>query len=373
MKRRDAVRMLTTGGVALAALHPRRLVAGDSTDHGSTRILAADPLPATGPWPTDDPFLFCVYHRDRYPQGNQHFGPKANLSGRRLGHDFSNLDGWSMYHGKTVPGFPRHPHRGFETITVVQSGLIDHADSLGAIARYGEGDVQWLTAGDGINHAEMFPLLNSAAPNPIDFFQIWLNLPAARKRVTPDFDMLWGPSIPTVTSLDAMGRPTRVRVVAGRYGERVPPRPPKASYAAEPRADFALWVITMSPGAQWRLPAAGSAAKRSLYVTTGAGLHLHGEPVNPRTRVQLQANLACQLHNGKESSQLLLLQARPLGEPVVKHGPFVMNTRAEIQEAYYDYRRTGFGGWSWRENGPVHGATPDRFARWPDGRRDQPS
>jgi redox-sensitive bicupin YhaK (pirin superfamily) len=82
------------------------------------------------------------------------------LEGRRLGADFEGLDGWSMYHGRTIPGFPQHPHRGFETVTVVRRGLLDHSDSLGATARYGEGDVEWLTAGRGILHAEMFPLVH---------------------------------------------------------------------------------------------------------------------------------------------------------------------------------------------------------------------
>ena len=91
------------------------------------------------PWQTIDPFLFCVYHDDAYPQGNGSMGPAASLAGRDIGQDFSRKDGWSMYHGDTVPGFPSHPHRGFETVTIVRKGLVDHSDSLGATARFGGG------------------------------------------------------------------------------------------------------------------------------------------------------------------------------------------------------------------------------------------
>ena len=138
-------------------------------------------------WPTVDPFLFCVHHLDHYPAGNADLGPVAPLDGRPIGNDFEGIDGWRMYHGSTVPGFPVHPHRGFETITFVRQGLIDHADSMGAAARYGRGDVQWMTAGKGIQHAEMFPLLDRDGPNTAELFQIWINLPAADKMVEPHF------------------------------------------------------------------------------------------------------------------------------------------------------------------------------------------
>src|SRR6187551_3655628 len=139
------------------------------------------------PWPTIDPFLFCVHHVDDYPAGNGRAGPAADLAGRPIGQDFGGTDGWRMYHGDVVPGFPQHPHRGFETVTYVRSGLVDHADSLGATARYGGGDVQWLTAGRGIVHAEMFPLLERDGPNPAELFQIWLNLASSDKMADPYF------------------------------------------------------------------------------------------------------------------------------------------------------------------------------------------
>src|ERR1700743_88728 len=101
------------------------------------------------PWDTIDPFLFCVHHDDAYPKGNGRFGPDASLAGRAIGQDFGGKGGWSMYHRGSVPVFPAHPPRGFETVPIVRQGLTDHADSLGAAARFGGGDVQWLTAGKG--------------------------------------------------------------------------------------------------------------------------------------------------------------------------------------------------------------------------------
>src|ERR1700755_3027084 len=164
-------------------------------------------------WPTIDPFLFCAHHDDDYPAANDAFAPAVPIDDRELGKVFSGLDGWSMYHGLTVPGFPGHPHRGFETVTIVRRGLIDHADSLGAAARFGRGDVQWLTAGEGIVHCEMFPLLDQHGPNPTELFQIWLNLPASDKMVEPYFTMLWNEQIPRHVSVDGEGRTTEVTVI----------------------------------------------------------------------------------------------------------------------------------------------------------------
>src|SRR5688500_7918222 len=135
-------------------------------------ILETGPLGF--PWPTLDPFLFCVHHDDAYPRGDGKLAPAASLAGRRLGEDFEGKDGWRMYHGRVVPGFPQHPHRGFETVTVVRRGLIDHADSLGAAARYGQGDVQWRNAGKGIIHAVMLSLIDREQSYPISLFMIYI-------------------------------------------------------------------------------------------------------------------------------------------------------------------------------------------------------
>src|SRR3954471_17021936 len=165
------------------------------------------------PWVTEDPFLFCVYHKDAYPAGNGQMGPAVSLDGRNLGQDFEIKDGFRMYHGERVPGFPAHPHRGFETVTIVRSGLIDHSDSLGATARFGGGDVQWVTAGRGIVHSEMFPLLKTDADNPLELFQIWLNLPRRSKMAAPHFTMLWNEQLPRRVLRDGEGRQTEVTLV----------------------------------------------------------------------------------------------------------------------------------------------------------------
>src|SRR5258707_2884988 len=157
-----------------------------------------------------------------------------------------------MYHGEVVPGCPQHPHRGFETVTIVRRGLIDHSDSLGAAARFGAGDVQWLTAGGGIVHSEMFPLLERGRPNPLELFQIWLNLPSKDKLVEPHFAMLWSRDIPRCTFDDA-GRSTEVTVVAGQLEGKRAPSPPPRSWASRPDTDVAIWCIRMQPGASWTL------------------------------------------------------------------------------------------------------------------------
>jgi len=182
-------------------------------------------------WTTEDPFLFCVHHDDAYPAGNEKLGPRASLAGRNIGQDFEGKDGWRMYHGDVVPGFPQHPHRGFETVTIVRRGFIDHSDSLGATARFGQGDVQWLTAGRGINHSEMFPLLDPERPNPLELFQIWLNLPKSDKLVEPHFSMLWSHMLAKHVASDDAGRKTEITLVAGRIGDAVAPAPPPHSWA----------------------------------------------------------------------------------------------------------------------------------------------
>jgi hypothetical protein len=334
-------------------------------------ILAVKPLGF--PWETADPFLFCAYHDDAYPRGNGSMGPAVSLAGRDIGQDFSRKDGWSMYHGDSVPGFPAHPHRGFETVTIVRRGLIDHSDSLGATARFGGGDVQWVTAGRGLVHSEMFPLLKTEEDNPLELFQVWLNLPKRSKMAEPHFTMLWNEQIPRRVLRDGEGRSTEVAVVAGRFGDAAAPAPPPDSWAADPAADVAIWTIRMEPGAAWTLPpATGEGARRTLYFFKGADAMVAGQLVQAPVAITLRADAEVPITTGEATGEFLLLQGAPIGEPVAQYGPFVMNTQQEIMQAMQDYRRTQFGGWQFGDSAPVHGTQPVRFARYPDGREERP-
>jgi quercetin 2,3-dioxygenase len=320
------------------------------------------------PWETSDPFLFCMYHNDAYPAGNEKLGPAASLSGRNIGQDFEGKDGWRMYHGQRVPGFPQHPHRGFETVTIMRQGYIDHSDSLGATARFGPGDVQWLTAGRGIVHCEMFPLINADKPNPLELFQIWLNLPSSGKMVDPHFSMLWGDQIPRHVS-DG----TEVTVVAGKLdGIDAPPSPPK-SYAARPDAAVAIWTIKMAPRAKWTLPAVSPGTNRTLYFFKGSSVQIGDQTLTRHAGAQLDNEREVTIQNGPDQSEFLLLQGRPIREPVAQYGLFVMNSRAEIEQAFRDYQLTGFGGWPWPSDEPVFPPTAGRFAQHVDGRLERPA
>jgi redox-sensitive bicupin YhaK (pirin superfamily) len=327
---------------------------------------------------TENPFIFAVRHLDLYPKGsgNEHLGlyDESLLEGRDLGMDFTLKDGWRYYHGSKKPGFPQHPHRGFETLTLVRSGVIDHSDSLGAKARFGNGDAQWMTAGRGISHSEMFPLLNTTSNNTCELFQLWINLPKKSKMVDPFFKMLWAEDIPTF-HLDNGN--VQVTVVAQstkeplEFADKNPPSPPPNSYAADPNSYLSVWTIKINPGGKFTLPKTVEGANRNLYLFLGsitiAEKNFTSEPVK---KIKLTPTDVVQLVNsGKEPAEMLYLSAKPIPEPVVQQGPFVGSSREDIIRAYQDYQRGTFGKWPFDSDEPVHGKDEGRFALYPDGKR----
>lgn len=322
-------------------------------------------------WPTQEPFLFCAHHMDYYPEGNGQAGVHPEqLRGRNIGSDFEAKDGFRMYHGNPVPGFPVHPHRGFETITLVRQGFVDHADSMGAAGRYGNGDVQWMTAGKGVQHSEMFPLLHTDKKNTTELFQIWLNLPKSKKMTEPYFTMFWKENIPNI-SLDS-GK-ANLTLIAGDFDGQKALNAPPESWASDPESEVAVWVFTLKKGAKVTLPATKfEDTRRSIYLFEGASINISNETLSENQGAVIKANADAEITTDSKEAQFLVLQARPLNEPVFQHGPFVMSNRAEIIQTIEDYQKTQFGGWPWEKNSMVHGNALERFAKFPDGKEEKP-
>ena len=323
--------------------------------------VVLETFPLGFPWKTEDPFLFCVHHLDRYPAGNEAMGPDASLNGRPLGNDFEGKDGWRMYHGTTIPGFPSHPHRGFETITIVTKGFCDHSDSLGASARFGQGDVQWMTAGRGVQHSEMFPLLNREGPNTLELFQIWLNLPEAKKMADPYFSIFWNEEIPVIRQ-----EGVEIRLVAGSLAGKEALSPPPDSWAADPANDVVVALVEMAPGSEFQIPEAAPGSKRNVFLFEGGDLRVASQTLFKGTGASLGPGQV-PLKNGPKTTRFLWLQGKPIDEPVAKYGPFVMNRPEEINKAMEEYRLTQFGGWPWRHPDHAHPREKGRFAHYPDG------
>lgn len=244
-------------------------------------------------------------------------------------------------------GFPWHPHRGIETITYVLSGTVDHADSLGNAGSLGAGDVQWMTAGSGILHQEM-PAGN--ASGQMHGFQLWANLPRDLKMTAPRYQDVEAKEIPEVVDDDG----TRVRVVVGEFWGK---RGPVDGIAADPQ----YLDIYVPPGVKKTLPVdtyrrafayvfEGSAAFADASAPTGVLLEkeVRGQEVNirdmsgNRTLIRFGTGDEITVQAGEEGVRFLLISGAPIQEPVAWHGPIVMNTAEELQQAFTDLRNGTF-------------------------------
>jgi len=322
---------------------------------------------------TQNPFVATMHHIDHFPPGDGNLRPSIKRQYNRNG-DFDTQANWHMYNGKDVPGFPAHPHRGFETVTVVLEGTVDHADGLGSKGRYSNGDVQWMTAGKGLQHSEMFPLLSTEGENRLELFQIWLSLDNEHRMVEPNYKMLWCEEIPIIRVTDHAGLQVKITLFAGELKGKVAPSPPKNSWASDQKNHLSIQVLELEPGASYIIPEAYATMNRSLYFYDGEALSVEKDLLSDKSYAFVTAETETVIMNeGLTPAKVLILEAEPILESIVSHGPFVMTTHEEIAQAFKDYQETEFGGWPFSSSEIYHDVNQVRFAKYVDGTFEYPN
>lgn len=306
-----------------------------------------------------DPFLFTAHHIDHFPIGNEQMQPVTPPTDDKP---------YRMYYSETgVPGFPEHPHTGFETITFVESGYVDHFDSLGNSGRYGAGDVQWLSTGNGIEHCEMFPLLHTDKENPFELFQIWFNSSPQEKTEDPAYKMMWREHIPHVIETDAQGVKADIRVVSGEFKSQQALERPKNSWAHAKENKVNIFMIQLDPHAELTIPATTATSNRFCYFYNGPTLEIEGEMIPFKHLVELKSDVDIHLKNGAEIGRIMWLEGEPIDAPVAMRGPFVLNSDEELNTAFARYRQTHFGKWPWESTAPVFKRDQPRFTSYNKG------
>ena len=228
-------------------------------------------------------------------------------------------------------GVGQHPHRGFETVTFVYAGEVEHRDSTGNGGVIGPGDVQWMTAGSGILHEEFHSSTYAAQGGPFEMLQLWVNLPAKDKMTAPDYQGITAASIPAVSLPGDAGT---LRVIAGDYyGTRGP---------ATTFTPINAWDVRLHAGKSIDLPQ--PEGWTTLLVVLAGTVLLNGDPVLRETQVGTLSSSGTRVHiEANSDAKLLLLAGEPIDEPVVGHGPFVMNSQQEIIQAIADFNNGEFG------------------------------
>ena len=309
-----------------------------------------------------DPFLMIGFHADVFPARN-------------------SLD--------QTPGFPQHPHYGFETVTIMGRGITDHADSMGGSGRYADGDVQWMCAGRGISHSEMIGLRNAETQNVGEVFQLWLNLPAKSKKCEPHTTMMWAEDIPEVRCEGG----AIVKHIAGPDALRPPPN----SWASDAPNRVRMQRITLEPGASCTLERTAASTALNLYpfrfaesaqlrvtaadgdadCSSGGGGGSTGAKqiilslTDGKVTVKVTDPVTIENIGSSGSVEVLLLEANPIGEPVAQQGPFVAASKGELGEVFLAYRLGKLvDKWPWGSEGPCHGSST-RFYATPASREER--
>ncbi len=233
-------------------------------------------------------------------------------------------------------GVGQHPHRGFETVTIVYQGEVAHRDSTGKGGVIGPGDVQWMTAGAGILHDEFHSPAFTEQGGTLEMVQLWVNLPAKDKMATPGYQAIFNSQIPVAALPDHAGS---VRVIAGNYidGNRAAHSGPAQTFTP-----MNVWDVQLKEGSKTTLTQ--PSGWTTLLVVLKGTLQVNGEEVVREAQVaQLSRDGETFTLDASSDATLLLLSGEPLNEPVVGHGPFVMNSEREIIEAIEDVNRGRFG------------------------------
>ncbi|WP_047552192.1 pirin family protein [Methylotenera sp. G11] len=227
-------------------------------------------------------------------------------------------------------GVGQHPHRGFETVTIVYDGQVSHHDSTGAGGTIGPGEVQWMTAGSGIIHEEYHGDDYARNGGPFEMIQLWVNLPAVHKMTTPGYQGISSAQIPEVALADNAGK---VRIIAGELAGHAGP--------AHTFSPMNVWDVRLNAGSTttFSLPEGHTTAVFVLHGAVGLG---DTYTVRPSELAVLQRTGTELILEARQDSVLLLLSGQPLNEPVVGHGPFVMNSVEEINQAFDDYSQGRF-------------------------------
>ena len=228
-------------------------------------------------------------------------------------------------------GVGMHPHRGFETVTIVYDGELEHADSKGNAGTIGKNEVQWMTAGQGIMHAEHHSKAFAKSGGSLDMVQLWVNLPSHAKMTAPRYQELTEANIPEVQLNAGL-----LRVIAGTY-------PHDAETVHGPAQTFSqmhVWDVRLQSGSQNQFEL-NPEWSNLVFILEGE-IQVDGESYHALQTLYLQDDASSINIHASSDAKLLILSGQPLNEPIVAHGPFVMNTAQEIQQAFHDFQNGHF-------------------------------
>ncbi len=227
-------------------------------------------------------------------------------------------------------GVGQHPHRGFETVTIVYEGEVEHRDSTGKGGVIGRGDVQWMTAGGGILHEEFHSTGYAKRGGPFEMVQLWVNLPKKHKMTAPGYQGILDADIPAVALPDGAGT---LRVIAGDYNGKLGP--------ASTFSPLNVWDVRLGAGKSVELPQ--PEGWTTLLVVLAGTVMVNGEVLREKQMVTLSTEGTGVGIEANSDAKLLLLAGEPIDEPVVGYGPFVMNSPQEISQAISDFNNGKFG------------------------------